>query len=484
MKILLIIAETPFINEWFAQVVRHMSAPPYSIEFVLYFNSELSYRDNQNLFPSNIKCYHYPSDSEPKHPVPIAQFDWSVAFVSWERQWHHRIFKYDERRILAVLGDLYGVVSQILSSERPDFVLYENPSSILGEVFYTMCAADNCSTYLSVSQSRIPDRIEFFDLKYRFSLFNPPLEDDDRARFLQLNNDYIAGRLRPSYMLHKANASLHSVGVFWHYISKPLRLLFFLRNASLLFGSPDYETQEAYGMLFATLKNHSLRRIRQKFFRNRYTQPVSGERFLLFPMHLVPESSVSGQATYFSDLITTIRYIAFSLPMGTMLYVKEHPSAIGTRNTHFYREIAYLPNVRLIASSVSNQSLIDASVAIITLTSTLGMEAALRGKTVYMLGESFYDFHPCVIRIRNFEELRAQLKCPINDLNAAELSSSNIAFWNEYLSHTITGNMLDKGVVTDFDSLHRLLLMQLSKSSTGNNRLSRGGDSEPSVPVK
>jgi hypothetical protein len=467
MKIMLVIAETPYLSTFFSKIAHLLSRFPYCVEIVLYYNSELANKDYGHLFNSDLKTYRYRSvGPDEKAAIPI-ELNWSLAYISWERQWHAKAFTYDGESIHTIINDLHVSISTVIDAEKPDFVFYEYPSSLLGEVLYQVCLASGFSKYLAISQSRIPSRIEIADQKYSFSLESPGVDAANDEVLAKFNNDFISKRVVPSYMLNKGNASLHEVSLALHYFSRLARVRFYLSNIGMLINGANYETQEAYGMLFSNLRNHALRRFRQLFFRRGYDSLVESERYILFPLHLVPESSVSGCAMFFSDLITTIRYVAFSLPIDFILYVKEHPSAVGTRDARFYREIKKIPNVRLIAHDLSNEKLIRNADSIVTLSSTLGLEAALIGKYVFLLGDVVYQYHPMCIKIRSIYELREKILKKRQYLSANELQSINVAFWREYMAHTIPGNILDGNSDCDSDSLYALLL-KTTKVSTVN----------------
>jgi len=122
-----------------------------------------------------------------------------------------------------------------------------------------------------------------------------------------------------------------------------------------------------------------------------YQAPVEGEQFLLYPMHFHPESSTSILAGTYLDEYEVIRNIAFSLPEGVRLYVKDHISAWGYPALDFYRRIKRLPNVRLLGPNEPTKQLIKASAGVITLTSTVGYEALLLKTRVFLFGQVFYS---------------------------------------------------------------------------------------------
>lgn len=139
--------------------------------------------------------------------------------------------------------------------------------------------------------------------------------------------------------------------------------------------------------------------------------------------------------------MNTIKNIAFSLPFGYKLYVKEHPSAVGSKSNSFYKEIRKVPNVVLISPQESAESLIGKSQGVILLTSTMGLEAVLSGKLVYTLGDPFYVYHPMCRNINSFKELKKKIE---EDLNNRPILSDfdNVRFVVAYLRNNIPGSIM------------------------------------------
>ena len=456
MKLLLCIAETPYLNEWFSEMVKVLKEPPYSVEFILYFSSELAYRDKSYLFPYDSKNYRFMKEKDDDANLIPLKLDWSISYISWERQWYQKAMKYNTEKIRHTVHQLHASISKIILKERPDFVLYELPSSILGEILYAVCEASGFCDYLSVTQSRIPSRIDICDDKYKYKKMDCFTSIPNDEEIIAMSYALISRKVVPSYMADNAN-SRHSVSLLSNYLPKMKRLIFYVKNLLLLLNCNDYETREAYGMVWANFRNHLLIRLRKDFVERYYTIPKSGEKYYLFPLHLVPESSVSGQAMYYSNILSTIRYIAFSLPIDTILYVREHPAAVGTRSNNFYKEIRKLPNVRLISYKVQASKLIEGCEAVITLTSTMGLEAALAGKIVYIIGDVVYENHPNCIKVSTIEELRLKLKnSKLLNLDSS-LEYINTKFMKEYYSNSIEGNILIPNNKSDYFEFFKML---------------------------
>ena len=123
-----------------------------------------------------------------------------------------------------------------------------------------------------------------------------------------------------------------------------------------------------------------------------YDPVVQSDVFLLYPLHFHPESSTSILAGAYLNEYEVIRNIAFNLPQGITLYVKDHMAACGFQQLAFYRKLKDLPNVRLISYTADAKQLIRKSVGVITLTSTVGYEALLLGKRVFLFAPFFMNF--------------------------------------------------------------------------------------------
>ena len=146
------------------------------------------------------------------------------------------------------------------------------------------------------------------------------------------------------------------------------------------------------------------------FRRGRIFDKVSPEdRYYIFPLHLQPEASTLVLSEWYVDQINTIRNISKTLPADRLLYVKEHKSALGRHSLKFYKAIKTLHNVRLVSFDESTQDLIRNSSGVIVLSSTMGWEALLLKRPVYVLGEVYYQDIKGAERIKQFEELGARL---------------------------------------------------------------------------
>jgi len=152
---------------------------------------------------------------------------------------------------------------------------------------------------------------------------------------------------------------------------------------------------------------------------NRYLdKPDYSEDYVLFPLHFQPEASTCVYARKYENQLFFIEQLAKSIPAGIKLYVKEHSVRQGHRPLSFYREAGKFPNVRLIRADADSHELIRKSLFIVCLTSTMGFEALMYGKPVYVCGDCFYEDFSGVIKIHDvFDEKDKFKSLPVQNRN-------------------------------------------------------------------
>jgi len=132
--------------------------------------------------------------------------------------------------------------------------------------------------------------------------------------------------------------------------------------------------------------------LRKRWYRRHALHTIpGGAPFALFLPNSEPEYTLDVQGWPFADQASLIRAIAESLPIGMLLLVKDHLLMVGARRLSFYRKILHLPNVRLVAETVSSQELARASRLVLTVTGTVALEAVASRVPVIMFGKVFLN---------------------------------------------------------------------------------------------
>lgn len=301
---------------------------------------------------------------------------------------------------------LLSFFEKIYEEHDTKIVLYENVSNCFA-YFAFFVAQQHGVKYVGIGGSRLPGR---------FSLSSDPLNDMELlAKFRAIQEGVITPRqeirawvrnyisqidtITPDYM--KTNG-LDNLSIFSRYFKRERigRILALLRHIGDS-RTVNFQTGNPLLTHLGLFLRNVKRRLRSRRVTKLYQNPVRGDRFLLYPLHFHPESSTSILAGTWLNEYEVIRNIAFNTPEGVRLYVKDHKSAWAFPDMEFYRRIRALPNVRILSPEAPTKQLIKQSMGVITLTSTVGYEALLMRKRVFLYGAVFYSFHKGVTIVEN-----------------------------------------------------------------------------------
>ncbi len=200
------------------------------------------------------------------------------------------------------------------------------------------------------------------------------------------------------------------------YVDKSTRIRGFLNRTSMsrfLAYSLDYYRQNKYARLIMT---HPLKMIKRKavwFFRRKLSSLVlkqekahkTGERYLLFPLHFTKEAMISYLET-FTDQFELIHKITKMLPGDVILYVKPHPHWLfADTPLSEILKIGKNPKIKIISAEANTYELIRHSLGVLTINSTVGLEAMAMGKPVVTFGHDFYCQDGIATVVRDLTEM-------------------------------------------------------------------------------
>lgn len=137
--------------------------------------------------------------------------------------------------------------------------------------------------------------------------------------------------------------------------------------------------------------------------------------FVYFPLNHQPERTSSPQAGVYADLLLAADTLAFALPKGWELWVKEHPTQWMVRSTRYssvrypgyYHRLAKIPRVRVLPINTDTFTLTEKASAVAVTTGTAGWEALLQGKRALMFGIPWWRDCPGIYRVDSTESCRA-----------------------------------------------------------------------------
>lgn len=478
MKWLFLINNSSFFPEFFAKLAEQTIAQ--GDECLIVMNSKIVEFTRKKVFPGNAKfisrvdwCIeNYKPDRK-----EFGNLSWKEFFPTFDRYKPTGFFSYDVS--FSVISQTYQFFEFLFLQEKPDIIIGEPPAGLFHEVAYNFCKINN-KPYIGLGSSRFDDRIDIYDsdsasLKYEKtfkeikSIEMSGKEKEFARSFLE---EFLSHKYLSSYIKLGLEKSYFSqLSILKHYIKRIKESGFFLLRCFLEAKHSrgfDYETEISLQHSLITPWKAEKRKVRTLFQKSVFSKVESNDVFFLFPLQYQPEASTSVWATYYSDQLSTIKNIAFTLPFPYKLYVKEHPGFFGLRPGSFYKKLKELPNVVLISPFDNLEKIIKKSAAVITLTSTVGMESALAGKTTYVLGNVYYSYHPSCRKVENFEELKNRIQNDlINKQNIDNLEDINCRFIISYFRNTIEGSIFSASIgkdTNDYKLIHQnLKLYAISK---------------------
>lgn len=127
-----------------------------------------------------------------------------------------------------------------------------------------------------------------------------------------------------------------------------------------------------------------------KFVTKTNFSKIKDEKYVFYPLHVQPESSIDHLGLYYSDQYLLIRMIWKMLPPDVLLVVKEHID-LGYRNYSFYRKILALKNVVLVDESINSYNIIKNSICTFSVSGTACYEAAIMNKLSFTFSPMFFN---------------------------------------------------------------------------------------------
>jgi hypothetical protein len=188
---------------------------------------------------------------------------------------------------------------------------------------------------------------------------------------------------------------------------------------------------------------------RENFLDSNSIKSIEDKKFFYFPLQSEPEALVLIKSPFYSDVITLVENIAKSIPIDSVLYVKEHPvqKIKSWRPIDVYQKIIDMPNVKLIHPSVNSQELISKSQAVFCVSGATGFEALFHKKSVILFSNEYYDVHSMIYKVRTFAELPILIHHAMNnvkfdndELNALIQASNNQSITIPY--HTMLNDAI------------------------------------------
>jgi hypothetical protein len=342
----------------------------------------------------------FEEDFEQLEPAPVDEGYLLTSLVS-----DRFLGRFAHARRIEILGKEIAFWARLLDTHRPAAIVNELVAIEISEVLLIECRKRGVN-YLAAMNCVVDDY--FYWLPDPLSLSGRHLASAEppSAAALELASHYysevVARDYKPFYVrnLSRRFALRPLVVALYKFLLWRLRRL---RSAAGAFRYELYDDEYAKRIVV--------------YFRSLYRRydsladlpaPVN---VVFFPLHQEPEATLNYMSEFYSNQVATIENILKCLRPGQVLVIKEHPVDKGSLlRDKFWKLRRENSSVYFLPAEVHGREVLAASSRVVTLTSTLGWEAAVTGKAVYVLGQIFYDNVPGVVAIRDFEQLKAELR--------------------------------------------------------------------------
>lgn len=348
----------------------------------------------------------------------------------------------------------YLFFAEIVEKHHPSFFVNEEVALFSSYLYLKYGVSHNCQYIaFSVPRNFTNEKVLLsFDEGTHYPLMdsiykNNNLTEDDLQKAREIIDGIVKNKTKPGYMLVTGRRP--------SFIRNYVRPLLGHLRSRLSHPIKDKLNYEQY---FARPNDHVtyFRYLKQKKY---YQRPKEDEKIILFPLHFQPEASTLVKSTDFVNQIHTIEILSKNIPADYMLYVKEHYAQLGHRCMDFYKEIQKFPNVRLIDPWIDSHDLIKKASAIVVLTSTVGWEALMYHKPLFVLGNVFYDTFKYSFKVDNIYNLSSLIKEKLSDFDSirADFHVEFIRYFASYLKSMHDGHyILGKDNVFDDTNVRNL----------------------------
>lgn len=351
----------------------------------------------QSLGLNVVGCFE--EDFDKLSPAPIPD-NFLIFSLSADRFLNSR-FSYEER--LVILGKEITFWTHILDEQMPDLIVNEVCTIEFIEVLYILAQKRNIP-YHTFLYGQYPGHFSWLDTPFDSEICAERMKDvivTDEVR--DYSNQYIRGvknkQAKPYYITGL------SKNKFYLFLSGLHALLSVEMKASHNGSHFYYEDYRHIWQLWLSA--------RWRLLLAKYNQisELKGKKYIFFPLHYIPEATLSYFAEFYSNQAFVIENIAKSLPVGEVLVVKEHPQQRGVLFTEEYRRVKKTnSNVFYISGDVDSMDVTNGCECIVTITGTAGFEGIILGKPVITLGHVFYNACTEVTHASSFNDLKCILR--------------------------------------------------------------------------
>ncbi|TBR41261.1 hypothetical protein CBF23_010630 [Marinomonas agarivorans] len=200
------------------------------------------------------------------------------------------------------------------------------------------------------------------------------------------------------------------------------------------------------GTAFLIRKLGELKKINLKKSYATYCEEVDlNKKYVFLALHYQPEETSCPTGGLYVEQRQIIKNLIDSFPEYVSIYVKEHSSQfypyfegeVG-RNELFYKEVSMMSDrVKFVSINSDTFELVDNSIAVATISGTVGWESLFRIKPVLLFGRGWYEDLPGVYKVKDKNALKLAVHEIIKKVYESDLTLNRL-----YGAHLILSQFL------------------------------------------
>lgn len=370
----------------------------------------ITYLSELDVSEKAIIDYHYLREKELEYGFLVADL------ISAERNFSN----FSKAKKILYAQQIIKIIERDFQTTDIDYVILEGiddlPSLFLSyflkkmkiPYYYFIYARMGDAVFLS---NRLDTGPVDLDINYEKNLadFNNNQGSFDSTK--KTIGDYISQKQQPYYVTE--SNMLYKIFAFSDFsrIKKAFKNYYLDKSAyqSVSYGNPLYYP-------FLRLKKILNKKKYDSYFSKNFisSDELSKKKYFVYPLHFHPEAATLIQGRWFNNQQEIIEIFAKSLPADTILVVKEHKVSIGRRNINFYKEINKIVNVHFVNENTDVYPLIGNSAGIVTISSSMGLEAVMLNKAVLTFGDIHYNILKQVVKARDISKMQLYVKEALN----------------------------------------------------------------------
>lgn len=245
--------------------------------------------------------------------------------------------------------------------------------------------------------------------------------DEVNAYLDSLKGEYEGAE--PDYMVRQKNEQLKSQKLF-EKLKRSLKLLSRIRefgDDSHSYRIHDNSTPMKSRM---TKAQRYISLLKGRNYKNKLREALDSKtvsmeslgdaKYVLVALHYQPEETSCPTGGFYSEQRAIVKQLLMAVPEDVLIVVKEHSTQFidsfegeAGRSLDFYSSLLELSSrVRLIDPAISSFELIDKTIAVVTVSGTIGWEAVCRGKPVLTFGRAWYEGMESVYTVKSKGDIK------------------------------------------------------------------------------